>query len=35
MSAIFETCSRGHNILEPIYILTTFSFATSETERDY
>lgn len=35
MSAINETCNRGHNILELIDILTNFSFAINETERDY
>ena len=35
MSAIFETSNRGRNILELNDILTNFSFATTETERDY
>ena len=34
MSVIFETCKCGHNIVEPVHILTKFSFATTETERD-
>ena len=34
MSAINETCNRGHNILELIDILTNFSFATTETGHD-
>ena len=33
MSAIFETCNRGLNILELLNILTNVSFATTETER--
>ena len=34
MSAMFETCNRGHNILELVDILTNFSVATTETERE-
>ena len=32
---IFETYNRGHNILELVDILTNFSFATTQMERDY
>ena len=35
MSAISETCNRGHNILELLDILSNVSFTTSETERDF
>ena len=35
MSAIFETCKSGHNILELADILTNVSYATTETERYY
>ena len=35
MSAIFDTCNRGHNIVEPFNILTNFPLVTTETERDY
>ena len=35
MSAISETCNRGHKVLELIDILPNASFTTSETERDY
>ena len=35
MSAIFETCNRGHIILELVDIFTNFPFASTETERDY
>ena len=31
---MFETCNRGHNIWELVDILTNFSVATTETERD-
>lgn len=31
----FESCKRGHNIVELFDILPTFLFATIETERDY
>ena len=34
MRAIFDTCKRGHNIVELVDILTNFSFATTETEHD-
>ena len=34
MSTMFETCNRGHNILELADILANFSVATTETERD-
>ena len=30
MRAIFETCNRGHNNVEFVEILTTFSFTTTE-----
>ena len=30
----FWNLQRGHNILELVDILTNFSFATTETERD-
>ena len=33
MSTMFETCNRGH-ILELVDILTNFSVATTETERE-
>ena len=35
MSAIFETCNCGHNMLELFDILTIFSLATTEADRDY
>ena len=35
MIAIFETCSRGLNILDLVDILTNFYFDKTETERDY
>ena len=35
MSLISETYNRGYNILELGDILSSASFATSETERDY
>ena len=34
MGAIFETCNRGHNILDFVDILTNISFAAIKTERD-
>ena len=34
MSAIFETCNGGHNILELVDIFINFSFATIETTGD-
>ena len=35
MSAISEACKQCHNILELVDILKIFSFAKTETERDY
>ena len=35
MSEKFETCNRGHKILELVDILTNFSFATTKTEHKY
>ena len=35
MSAIFDTCNRGHNIVELVNILTNFPLVTAEAERDY
>ena len=35
MSAIFETCNGGQNILELVVILINFPLATTETVRDY
>ena len=35
MSAIFDTCNRGHNIVELVNILTNSPLVTAEAERDY
>ena len=35
MSAIFETCNCAHDMLELLDILTIFSLAKTEAERDY
>ena len=34
MNAISKTCKHGHNIFELSDILTNYSFATTEAERD-
>ena len=35
MSAISETYSHAHNILELVDVLPDFSFTTNETKRDF